>query len=275
MNKFISTILLVIIFALIGILWWNYPEILNWKIQLSTKIETPSKEMLGLHGDSYGSLNAIFSGLAMCGAFIAIYIGNRERKARQTEEHLFKHLETVNNIIDGLQLLKGKVSYKIEGRKRNLYIQEGVSGRLVFIILRNHFKLERIPSHSKGNIGKYENFYEEYLHRVLGHYFRGIYHAVKYIDKSKLSKEQKTFYIHMLRAQISSDELFFLFYSGLSKWGKDKFAPLIEKYHLFEHLHDEITSTDLIRYKKTAYGNNLNLLEEYEKQEKNQQKSKP
>ena len=151
--------------------------------------------MLGLHGDSYGSLNAIFSGLAMCGAFIAIYIGNRERKLGKPKSICLNILKQSTTSLNGLQLLKGKVSYKIEGRKRNLYIQEGVSGRLVFIILRNHFKLERIPSHSKGNIGKYENFYEEYLHRVLGHYFRGIYHAVKYIDKSKLSKEQKTFYI--------------------------------------------------------------------------------
>lgn len=265
MIKFIKVLFLLLAFFLICILWWMYPEILYWKIGI------PLNEQLGQHGDSYGSLNAIFSGLAMYGAFIAIYLANSERKARQTEEHLFKHLETVNSIIGGLRLFKGEIVVKIGDTSYKLDIPADVSGRLVFIVLRDNFKVEDISSHPNGDIGKYEDFYEDYLHRILGHYFRGIYHAVKYIDKSKLSKEQKIFYIHMLRAQISSDELFFLFHSGLSKWGEGKFKLLIEKYALFEHLHNEITSTNLIKYEKSAYGNNKEICTEYDKQKKNQE----
>lgn len=261
--KFLLAIALI---ALIPYLWWRYPEFLSWKTQINAK----EIDKLGQNGDAYGSLNAIFSGVAMIVAFFTLYLSSKERKSKQTEEHIFQNFDMVKEIIDGIRLFEGDIEYKIGQKKYLLKVPADVSGRLAFVILRDNFKLEKIDSHPAGNLGKYEDFYKSYLHRLLGHYFRGIYHAIKYIDKSELSRKQKIFYTHMLRAQISSDELFFLFYSGISKFGRNKFKPLIEKYSLFEHLHNEIVSTDLIQYNKLAYGNNSELLIEYEKQLENQ-----
>ena len=235
-------LLAIVLIALISYLWWRYPEFLSWKTQIDAK----EIDKLGQHGDAYGSLNAIFSGVAMIVAFFTLYLSSKERKSKQTEGHIFQNLDMIKEIIDGIRLFKGDIEYKIDQKKYLLKVPADVSGLLAFVILRDNFKLEKIDSHPAGNLGKYEDFYKSYLHRLLGHYFRGIYHAIEYIDKSELSRKQKIFYTHMLRAQISSDELFFLFYSGISKFGRNKFKSLIEKYSLFEHLHNEIVPTDSV-----------------------------
>ncbi|WP_107992571.1 putative phage abortive infection protein [Neisseria elongata] len=277
MNKWKFKILSLFVFVIVVLIWWYYP------VLISKHTGLVEQDKLGQWGDTYGGLNTIFTGLAMVGAFFALYAGNKERNSRQFEDHFFQQLNSIRDIIAGISLFKGKVEYKIypnknnpkESKKYEIDIPENISGRIVFITLRDNFILEKIVSHSNGNIGKYEDFYKEFLHRVLSHYFRAVYTTIKYVDSSSiLNKEQKTFYIHMLRAQISSDELFFLFYSGLSRWGIEKFKPLIEKYSFFEHLQNEISSTDLIKYNKSAYGDNHEICIEYDEQQENQRSLK-
>ena len=260
-------------FIIVALIWWYYP------VLISKYTGLVEQEKLGQWGDTYGGLNTIFTGLAMVGAFFALYTGNKERNSRQFEDHFFQQLNSIRDIIAGISLFKGTVKYRIYPSKNypekykiyKINIPGDISGRIVFVTLRDNFILENIARHSNGNIGKYEDFYKEFLHRVLSHYFRAIYTTIKYVDSSDiLNKEQKIFYIHMLRAQISSDELFFLFYSGLSRWGIEKFKPLIEKYSFFEHLQNEISSTDLIKYKKSAYGDNKEICNAYDEQQKNQ-----
>lgn len=59
----------------------------------------------------------------------------------------------------------------------------------------------------------------------LGHYFRNLYHLIKFIDKS--TSNEKNFYAHLVRAQLSSHELLLLFYNCLSPYGIEKFKPLV------------------------------------------------
>ena len=277
MNKWKFKILSLIVFIIVALIWWYYP------VLISNHTGLVEQEKLGQWGDTYGGLNTIFTGLAMAGAFFALYVGNEERNSRQFEDHFFQQLNSIRDIIAGISLFKGTVTYRIYPYKNNpkkcekyeIKIPGDISGRIVFVILRDNFILENIVSHSNGNIGKYEDFYTDFLHRVLSHYFRAIYTTIKYVDTSDiLNEEQKSFYIHMLRAQISSDELFFLFYSGLSRWGIEKFKPLIEKYSFFEHLQNEISSTDLIKYEKSAYGDNKEICVEYNEQQENQKSLK-
>lgn len=83
---------------------------------------------------------------------------------------------------------------------------------------------------------QYLLFYEEFQ-SYIGHYFRNLYLILKYIDKSELkTQEDKKFYTNLLRAQLSSDELLFLFYNCMSKVGMKKLKPLVEKYEFLEHL---------------------------------------
>ena len=82
---------------------------------------------------------------------------------------------------------------------------------------------------------EYNLFYELYQNNI-GHYFRNLYLILKFVENSGFKKDDKKFYSNFLRAQLSSDELLFLFYNCSSKLGEDKFKPLIEEYEFFEHL---------------------------------------
>ncbi|WP_191556435.1 putative phage abortive infection protein [Metabacillus idriensis] len=84
----------------------------------------------------------------------------------------------------------------------------------------------------------YETFYN-YQEHQLGHYFRNLYRIVKFIDESeRITFEDKKTYIGIVKAQLSSNELVFLFYNGLSNNG-EKFRPLMIKYNLLDNLNKE------------------------------------
>ena len=90
----------------------------------------------------------------------------------------------------------------------------------------------------------YEDFYKRYQHD-LGHYFRNLYHIIKFVDETDALKSSdasvehkgRRRYTSLARAQLSVYELGLLFYNGLGSEGR-KFKPLIERYGLLENLHD-------------------------------------
>ena len=71
----------------------------------------------------------------------------------------------------------------------------------------------------------------------LGHYFRNIYHILKFIDGSKeIEESEKYKYASLLRALLSSYELIIIFYNCLGDYGIKKFKPLIEKYSFLKNI---------------------------------------
>ncbi|SNR15943.1 putative phage abortive infection protein [Tenacibaculum jejuense] len=100
----------------------------------------------------------------------------------------------------------------------------------------------------------YLEYYEKH-HSDLGHYFRNLYHIFKFIKNS--DEVDKKRYTSLVRAQLSNDELFLLFYNSSSDFGKDKFLPLIEEFHLLKNLNREFFIKENkhdIFYKSSAYG---------------------
>jgi hypothetical protein len=80
----------------------------------------------------------------------------------------------------------------------------------------------------------YLNYYE--LHQSdLGHYFRNLYHIVKFIKNTDI--ENKNTYIGLVRAQLSNDELVMLFYNCISDYGSEKFLPMAVEFRLFKNLN--------------------------------------
>jgi len=67
------------------------------------------------------------------------------------------------------------------------------------------------------------------------HYFRTLYHIFKFVKFGDIPDGEKKRYASLARAQLSANELAFLFYNGISPYG-DKFKPLIEEFGLMEHL---------------------------------------
>lgn len=76
-------------------------------------------------------------------------------------------------------------------------------------------------------------FFNDHLN-VIGHYFRNLYHLIRYVDKTSLV-ENKNDYIRIVRAQLSTDEICLLFYNCLSEKGRG-FKPNIEKYSILHNM---------------------------------------
>ncbi len=69
----------------------------------------------------------------------------------------------------------------------------------------------------------------------LGHYFRNLYHILKFIfEEPELTNKKR--YSNLLRAQLSSFELILLFYNCLSYNGIEKFKPYIEHFDFLKNL---------------------------------------
>lgn len=108
-----------------------------------------------------------------------------------------------------------------------------------------------------------KDFYQVRQHE-LGHYFRNLYHIIKYVDKAEALKgedadieyKNRRRYTSLVRAQLSVFELCLIFYNGLGSEGKE-FKQLIEKYGLLENLHDRknilLNATHEKFYDKTAF----------------------
>jgi hypothetical protein len=118
--------------------------------------------------------------------------------------------------------------------------------------------------------GSYTDLYTEayrllfLAHRdLLGHYFRNLYHVVKFVDRSKIKEKKR--YTNFLRAQLSGSESELLFFNCKSEWGTG-FLELAIRYSLLEHLPlgDHFPPELLLTYPREAYGNSVFLLGYYD-----------
>lgn len=101
----------------------------------------------------------------------------------------------------------------------------------------------------------YELFYRN-NQAVLGHYFRFLYHIFKFLKQSE--GIDKSFYANLVRAQLSTAELTLIFYNCLSRWGYEKFKPLVEEFSLLKTIPNDnpITAQLFNCYSHTAFGGN-------------------
>ena len=221
----------------------------------------------GQFGDSFGAVNALFSGFAFAGVIYAIILQKRELELQREEleatrteirgqrEQLFensffqllgRHSEILNTMaIPGPSL---------SSSKRNLGTNY-YSGRECFDLMLQKLRDIYQPLEERFNAGminedrereliykwlndKYEGFFPD-LQPYVGHYFRHLYNIVKFVDKSASEVVEKKFYTDLIRAQLSSTELGLLFYHGLSDRGAE-FRDLVEKYALFENIPSEV-----------------------------------
>lgn len=106
----------------------------------------------------------------------------------------------------------------------------------------------------------YEALFEKHP-EILGHYFRHLYHIIKFIADSKTEPPDKKRYASIVRAQLSVYEHALLHYNGLSEYGEDKFKELIERFALLENMKRELllnVKHETV-YKKEAFGEDSQL----------------
>lgn len=230
-------------------------------------------ENAGSFGDMFGSINALFSGLAFVGVILAILLQKKElalqreelvatrdelkgQKLQLEEQNktfrkqsfegtFFQLLRLHNDIVNAIDMESGSGWEFLNKEKHK---EPHIKGRDCFVklysILRSWLESKRdkiTDNPTDLEIRKaineiYMELYTQY-DSDLGHYFRMLYNLLKFVDTSEVMN--KRFYTDLIRAQLSSHELLMIYYNCISDLGTKKLAPLVLKYNLMKHLPEE------------------------------------
>ncbi|WP_261511624.1 putative phage abortive infection protein [Chryseobacterium paludis] len=220
-------------------------------------------------GDSFGAVNALFSGLALAGIILTILMQREELKLQRRElvltrkemEHTRDEFVTQNetlriqrfeNTFFQMTSLLSSILANIEidwerygiikSRKALNKLAYTLSGYLVEEMHTDEF-MERILQFDLSSLDEavtekdlilvYDRLYQNNKD-ILGHYFRTLYHIIKLVHETDGVDRKR--YISIIRAQLSNSEQILLFYNCLHENGKEKFKPLIEIYSLLHNI---------------------------------------
>lgn len=214
----------------------------------------------GSFGDMFGMINALFSGLAFAGIIYTILLQRielelqRDEIAKSTSElegqKLALNRQNFENKFFQLINLHHQIVNEIHENWQhrtppNYNDKREIFGNAATLIHGIYVH----PGGYKGlsGINKLITIYQTEVyskHRaVFGHYFRNLFHIVKFVAETKeldlLEKEEDTNvrynYIKILRAQLSSYEILLLAYNGLTNYG-GPFRENINNYKLLKNM---------------------------------------
>lgn len=242
-----------------------------------------SLENRGSFGDMFGAINSLFSGLAFGGLIYANLLQNKDLKLQFKELQLtreelrgqketlqahnqqielqnfegtfFQLLKLHNELLDSIDSGSPTQNNFVKGRDCLQHLWESIYcplyGRkhsdtysMKPLSFEQHTELLRLTdTHFRASKG-----------REIFHYFRSLYNIIKLIDHSSIT--DKTTYINIIRAQLSTYELLLIFYNCHAR-PESKFTPLIEKYALFKHIDPSLLLhlKDRDFFNSSAYGN--------------------
>ena len=229
---------------------------LAWKI-FYIKFDPTLWEYLSKEGDSFGTLNTLFSGFAFAGMMMTIIFQSIELKEQRIE-------------------LKGQRK-ELKGQKEELEIQNKTAELQrfdsSFFNLLSSFREYRdrifLEYNNEKYIGTrciyflYDQLKDDYdsmfdityiiktsEYKVLIQYFIFIYRILKFIDEYELrynNGEIRSIYIGILMSNLSLKEFTLLYYHTVSF---EEMKLLVEKYHIwgsiFLHGKQDITVGDII-----------------------------
>lgn len=224
-------------------------------------------ERWGEFGDYFGGiLNPTIAGLALLTLLLTLNIQRREWRdaktaiARQSfERTFFEMVRLHNDITGGVATPRSWIPHGVALPTSTL---GELSGRACFGYFREglwseYKKARKAASELRRVKLAYRKLYDAH-EDILGHYYRNFYRILKYVKASRdITDEKKKDYTGILRAQLSSDELFVMYYSSLSMEG-EKLRPLLEAYSMFDNLPPgkliKIRHADVDFYKRGAWG---------------------
>ena len=216
----------------------------------------------GLLGDSFGVVNALFSGLAFAGLILAIWLQSIELRLQReelklTRDELKRHGDALtaqvnaaanqrfdstffqmvslhHQIVNALTLNQESNHPPLVGREVLTTLNQRIRSEVDDVA--KDLAVGTTPDELRQQMGQiaaaYQLGYEQFEH-LLGHYFRNLYRIVKFVDSADI--ENPSTYIGLIRAQLSSAELQLIFYNLFGP-GRTKFLPLAEKHDLLDNL---------------------------------------
>jgi hypothetical protein len=176
---------------------------------------------------------------------------NTTQQTQRFETTFFNLLNLHHSIVNNIDL-EIKDKHTDEWKGTHWYETEIKKGRDCFLTFYSGFKTAY--KKQKANNSRFEGtllvedselltvkkaYYEFFgkHHYDLGHYFRNLYHLIKFIDKSEMPDKQM--YVSLVRAQLSSHELLLIFYNCVSDYGQ-KFTPYMTTYHFLKNMPTEL-----------------------------------
>lgn len=227
----------------------------------------------GTFGDAFGSINALFSGLAFAGLIYTILLQRKELYMQRKELALQReeisrstnelkgqkdllNLQRFENTFFHLISLHNEIISTIEISYDNSMESKGKHG---FYII--YFHMRQVYWSGPDFFGnEYGDIYKSYFERY-GHYVRNILQIIQLINGiSHLEKDQKEQYFNILKAQLSTYELVFIYYYNSIIGDKTNILEqCITEYNLFEYLDFGILlhNDPVLNKSKLEVGNNI------------------
>lgn len=255
-------LLCALIFALLYLGWWLV-------VILAAGLPK-SLQDLGSLGDTFGVINALFSGLALL--LVALTLWQAQQQLRIQQKELSQNTQALHAQRDELEAQRKELHAQTEylGRAaiRDQFFQLLDSWQDVARDIRRGIQSAEV---AHGVRGSNDGFAEAAAHIAssvkqtppsrneissdtlrhlasafeefeadraswLGHYFRLLYQILLFVDRhTVIAADEKYAYVRMVRAHLSQSELYLLFFNGISRLGSQCY-PLIEKYRVLSHL---------------------------------------
>ena len=237
----------------VSALWLGSPFLIegivvNWEFQKH-----------GVFGDSFGAVNALFSGLAFTGLFYAILLQRKELELQRRE------LRSTRKVLQ---------SQKHEAEKQNATLAQQTFENTFFQLLRHHVEIMNDMKTSIGGVSHsgracFEIYFERMvsnynnissnpsversdvlktvvenlapsMDQSVGHYLRSLHNILDFIDTSQV--EQKSRYARFVTDQLSSSELSVILYCSMFADKYRTLKALLERYSVLRN----ITQHDLL-----------------------------
>lgn len=193
----------------------------------------------GVFGDYIGgTIGTIVGAISIYLVYIT-YTSQVKFARRQDEAMKRQQFETTYfSLLEQQQMIRAQLKGKIgnDTYEGILYLQ-GLKAQLADALSVLNYIQNEVTEENKVMLKNRVNvlYMDFFLPNVsnLAHYFRHLYHILKYIDDSQLSDSKK--YADLLQSQLSNDELYLLAINGISNYGRKRMLPLLDKYGLLEN----------------------------------------
>lgn len=231
----------------IKILYWAIAlvlfllPILIYCITLRTDEFAESSGDFGVFGDYIGGTVGTVVGIISIFLLYETYTSQVRFARKQDAVAKFQQFEaTFFNLLEQQQMLREQLrgvigDHEFHGLSYLKRLREDLSDALSCL----NYRMDEITVDNKVLLKNVVNqlYLDFFLPNVshLGHYFRHIYHILKYVDDSHIPEVKG--YVDILQAQLSNDELYLLAINGISNYGRRKMLPLMDKYSLLENLN--------------------------------------
>ncbi|MBN0975986.1 putative phage abortive infection protein [Pseudomonas sp. SDM007_2] len=220
-------------------------------------VSVPGQVREGVFGDSFGTLNALFSGLAFSGVLITLLFQRKDLSEtrsqiarQQIESQFYNMLNQQQEIVRNLDLQKIDTD-EVFARGRDCFREWAA---MLDEIHKNCVKNKvdnpkRMAYQAIYHIGRTD----------LGLYFRSLYSVFRFVDESKHQDSDK--FGVVVRSLISDYELVLIFYNCLSEKGVG-FSKYVYRFGLFDNLDDSLllSSEDINLFTYEAYGSNQYII---------------